>query len=137
MFEESIKEGKPQPSFAGTDDFQVALTVQGEIQNPEFLRFIEKIGRERLSSFTTEDLLVLDAIQRDEPIVDTLRSRLIPLANEGIIERNVEDGSVYQVLPSLTRHQIQKLLQELKSEGKIRVGGVRRYARWYPIGNVL
>ncbi len=188
MFEESIKEGKAQPSFAGTDDFQVALTLQGEIQNPDFLRFFEKIGRERLSSFTTEDLLVLDAIQRDEPIVDTLRSRLTPLANEGIIERvggrgrgsrfilsrslysfigkrgvytrtrgldretnkalllkhierNAVDGSVYQdlqqVLPSLTRHQIQKLLQELKSEGKIRVGGVRRHARWYPIGNVL
>lgn len=188
MFEESIKEGKPQPSFVGTDEYQVALTLMGEVQNPDLLRFFEKLGQERLSSFTTEDLLILDAIQRDEQIVDALKPRLAHLANEGIIERvggrgrgsrfilsrslyslmgkrgvytrergldrdtnkalllkhieqNVDDGSVYQdlqqVLPSLTRHQIQKLLQELKREKKIRVGGTRRHARWYPLGAAL
>jgi len=51
------------------------------------------------------------------------------------IEGNSEDGSIYQdfqqVLPALTRHQIQKLLQELKHDGRIRVGGTRRNARWY------
>ena len=65
MFEESIKEGKPQPSFVGTDEYQVSLTLLGEVQNPDFLRFFEKLGKERLPSFTTEDLLILDAIQRD------------------------------------------------------------------------
>jgi len=188
MFEESIKEGKPQPSFVGTDEFQVALTLLGEVQNPDFLRFFEKLGKERLSSFTTEDLLILDAIQRDEQITDALKPRLAHLADEGIIERvggrgrsgrfilsrslyslmgkrgvytrergldretnkalllrhiegNSEDGSIYQdfqqVLPSLTRHQIQKLLQELKRDGRIRVGGTRRHARWYPSTTVL
>jgi ATP-dependent DNA helicase RecG len=73
MYEESIKEGKPQPSFVGIDDFQVVLTLKGEIQNPDFLRFVEKLDRERLSSFTTEDLLVLDSIQRDEPIPDAFK----------------------------------------------------------------
>lgn len=87
MYEESIKEGKPQPSFTGTDDFQVVLTLKGEIQNPDFLRFIEKIGRERLSSFTTEDLLVLDSIQREETIPEAFKERLAHLAGEGIIER--------------------------------------------------
>lgn len=188
MFEESIKEGKPQPSFVGTDEYQVALTLMGEVQNPDFLRFFEKLGKERLSSFTTEDLLILDAIQRDEQIADALKPRLAHLANEGIIERvggrgrgsrfilsrslyslmgkrgvytrargldretnkalllrhiegNAEDGSTYQdfqqVLPSLTRHQIQKLLQELKHDGRIRVGGTRRHARWYPGTTIL
>ncbi|MBC8064536.1 MAG: transcriptional regulator, partial [Chlorobia bacterium] len=57
------------------------------------------------------------------------------------IEGNSEDGSIYQdfqqVLPSLTRHQIQKLLQELKHDGRIRVGGTRRHARWYHVGSAL
>jgi ATP-dependent DNA helicase RecG len=183
MYEESIKEGKPQPSFAGTDDFQVVLTLKGEIQNPDFLRFIEKIGRERLSSFTTEDLLVLDSIQREETIHEALKERLAHLAGEGIIERvggrgrggrfilsrslysfigkrgvytrargldretnkalllrhidqNASEGSIYQdlqqVLPTQSRNQIQRLLQELKSEQRVRVIGTRRYARWYP-----
>ena len=67
MFEESIKEGKPKPDFSGTDAHQVALTLLGEIQHPEFLRFLQKVGKERLASFTTSDLLILDAIQRDVP----------------------------------------------------------------------
>ncbi len=32
MFEESIKESKPRPDFAGTDDYQVALTLDGEVK---------------------------------------------------------------------------------------------------------
>lgn len=49
------------------------------------------------------------------------------------IEANSDDGSIYQdfqqVLPSLTRHQIQNLLQELKRTGKIKVGGKRSLSR--------
>ncbi len=185
MFEESIKEGKAQPSFAGTDEYQVVVTLHGEVRNPDFLRFLEKLGRDRLAKFSTEDLLVLDAIQREEAVEENLRGRLAHLTAEGIIERlggrgrssrlilsrglysfigqggvytrtlgldretnkalllkhiqrNAKDGSVYldfqQVLPSLTRHQIQKLLQELKREGKVVVGGQRRHARWFPAG---
>ena len=85
--EESIKEGKPQPSFLRTDDYQVMLTLKGQIQSPDLLRSIKKIGRERLSSFTTEDFLVLDSIQRDEPIPDAFKERQAHLAGEGIIER--------------------------------------------------
>jgi ATP-dependent DNA helicase RecG len=87
MFEESIKEGKPRPDFTGTDNYQVSLTLRGEIQNPQFLRFLEKVGKERLSTFTTEDLLILDSIQRVEPLAAELRDRLPHLVEQGIIER--------------------------------------------------
>ena len=64
MFEESIKEGKPRPDFAGTDDYQVEVTLRGEIQNPAFLGFLQKIGAERLATFGTRDILILDAVNR-------------------------------------------------------------------------
>ena len=76
MFEESIKEGKPKPDFTGTDDYQVDLTLRGEIQNPTFLGFLQKIGAERLANFATRDMLVLDAIQREEPLPDDLKERV-------------------------------------------------------------
>lgn len=51
-----------------------------------FLRFLERIGQERLASFTTEDLLVLDLVQREEPVSDDLRPRLRVLVEQGILE---------------------------------------------------
>jgi ATP-dependent DNA helicase RecG len=44
MFEECIKESKPQPNFAGTDDYQVSVTLRGEVQDARFLRFLERVG---------------------------------------------------------------------------------------------
>jgi ATP-dependent DNA helicase RecG len=68
MFEESIKESKPRPDFTGTDDYQVFLTLRGEIQDVRFLRFLEQIGRETLRSFTTEDLLILDILRQQDAV---------------------------------------------------------------------
>jgi ATP-dependent DNA helicase RecG len=186
MFEESIKEGKPKPDFTGTDAHQVALTLRGEIQSPGFLRFLEKVGKKRLATFSTRDLLILDSIQREEPLNAELRERLPHLLEQGVIERigrgrgsrlifsrglygylgkagsytrqkgldretnkalllkhiraNFAIGSalpeLQQVLPALSRDQVKKLLQELKSEGAIRIWPIsaRRSARWYPDG---
>jgi ATP-dependent DNA helicase RecG len=87
MFEESIKEGKPKPDFTGTDDYQVELTLRGEIRNPAFLGFLQKIGAERLAAFGTRDILVLDAVQSEDPLPEDLKDRLPHLLDEGIIER--------------------------------------------------
>jgi ATP-dependent DNA helicase RecG len=87
MFEESIKEGKPRPDFTGTDDYQVELTLRGEIRNPAFLGFLQKVGAERLATFGTRDILVLDAIQREEPLGEDLKEHLPRLLDEGIVER--------------------------------------------------
>lgn len=87
MYETCIREGKPQPDFADSDDFQVSLRLWGEIQRPEFLRFAEKLGRERMAALTTEDFLVLDAIQREDTIPENLRTRVLELQSQGIVER--------------------------------------------------
>ena len=182
MFEESIREGKGAPDFSGTDDNQVAVTLQGEIPDPQFLRFLEQIERERLAAFTTGDFLTLDLVHREQPVAEELRSRLPGLVEQGIIEPtgrgryilsqrfygflgkkgvytlkrgldretnkalllkhiqdNHKEGSrlqeLRQVLPALSRDQVQKLLRELKEEGRIHNRGQTKAARWYLVSD--
>jgi ATP-dependent DNA helicase RecG len=86
MFEEAVRQSKPLPDFTHTDAHQVSLTLHGEIQDPTFLRFLERVGQERIESFATEDLLVLDRIRREESVPAELRPRLPALVDQGIIE---------------------------------------------------
>lgn len=63
MFVESIREGKDRPEYSGTDSGQVFLTIHGKVLDPKFIRFLESVGQETLSSFTVEDFLILDRAQ--------------------------------------------------------------------------
>jgi ATP-dependent DNA helicase RecG len=183
IFEECIRETKPKPDFRGTDAFNVSLTLRCEVREPQFLRFLEKIGREQLKSFATQDFLAIDCIFHDENISEELKDRLPSLSDHGIIEKvgrgrgvryilsrkffhflgkkgvyirqkgldretnktllmkhiveNGAEGSklsdLIDVLPALSKNQIQRLLQELKSEGRARLSGVTKAGRWYPV----
>jgi len=182
MFEECIRESKPRPDFTGTDEYQVSVTLRGEVEDPRFLRFLEQVGQETQVSFTTQDLLVLDWVHREQPVLHEFRDRLTTLRDQGIVEvigrgrgtryilsrrfygflgkkgvytrkrgldretnktlldkhirENQKEGSrfeeLHQVLPSLSRNQLQSLLRELKAEGRICNTGRTRGARWFP-----
>ena len=178
MFEECVKESKPPPDFSDSDDFQVSLFLNGQVQDPLFLRFLEESGKITQVSFNTTDLLVLDFINREQSIPDWGRDRLSVLRKLGVIEKlgrkhilsrrfysfvgkkgiytrkrgldretnkalllkhikdNKQIGSRLQelmdVLPSLSRRQVQNLLSEMKREGSINLTGQTRAARWYP-----
>jgi ATP-dependent DNA helicase RecG len=182
IFRECIRQSKPLPDFSHTHAHSVWLTLHGEIQDPEFLRFLEEIGQERMATFSTDDFLVVDLVHREQPVPDSLKSRVERLLEQGIIERlgrgrgvrlllsqrfyrrlgkagvytrkrgldretnkalllkhiqdNRKEGSqlqeLRQVLPALSRDQVQKLLQDLKTEGHIHSVGYTKAARWYP-----
>ena len=87
MFEESIRQSKPLPDFAGSDFHQVRLLLNGDVQNPTFIRFLEKVGGERLASFTTQDFLVLDLIARQERVPELYQRRLPYLLQLGVLEK--------------------------------------------------
>lgn len=87
IYRTCIQQSKPLPDFTRTSEHSVWVTLHGQIQDPEFLRFLEEIGRERLASFATEDFLVLDLVHREQPVPDFLRPRLEPLLEQGVIER--------------------------------------------------
>lgn len=184
IYRACIQQGKPLPDFSRTSEHSVWVTLHGQVQDPEFLRFLEAIGSERLATFATEDFLVLDLVHRGQPLPEYLRPRLEPLLDQGVIERigrgrgvryllsrrfyrflgqpgvytrrrgldretnkalllkHIQDSAavgatlaeLQEVLPGLSRFQIQTLLRELKREGRIRVVGVTKGARWFPVG---
>ncbi len=87
IFRECIRQSKPLPDFSRTDAHSVWLTLHGEIGDPEFLRFLEEIGGERLAAFGTDDFLVVDLVHREQPIPEMLRPRVEPLLADGVLER--------------------------------------------------
>jgi ATP-dependent DNA helicase RecG len=86
IYEETIRQSKPLPDFTHTDAHQVSLTLHGELQDPRFLQFLEKVGRDQSTVFSTHDLLVLDLVRRERPVPGDLRPALQTLIEEGIVE---------------------------------------------------
>ena len=98
MFETSIRESKAEPDFSRSDHYTFWLTLHGELRHPEFFRVLERIGKERLDLFGTEEFLVIDAIYEGRPIGPRLDSTLRRLVDEGLIERSNKKTSGAYVL---------------------------------------
>jgi ATP-dependent DNA helicase RecG len=180
MFEQSIRQGKARPSIDGSDAYFVKLTLHGEVQDPRFVQFLERVGRETQASFDTPDFLILDLVHREMAVPADLAPRLRRLADLGVIEtmgrgrgvryllsrrfyvstgqsgvytrrrgldreqnqellvahlrrggaRGCPVSELEQVLPGQSRAQIKSLLRTLRSTGRVRLEGVRRWARW-------
>lgn len=86
MVESAIRQSKPLPSFAGSAPHEVRLTLEGSVQNPAFIRFLERLGEEQLRYFSTYDFLALDAICRDLPLTEAMRARIPGLIDAGAVE---------------------------------------------------
>lgn len=87
IFEEAIRRGKLPPDLTGTDRYQVDLMLPGQVQDPAFVLFLEKISLELQISFSTQDLLIVDRVHRGLPIHDALKPRLSYLVESGVLER--------------------------------------------------
>lgn len=181
MVESAIRQSKPLPNFAGSAAHEVRLTLSGTVQDPAFIRYLERLGDEKLRTFSTHDFIVLDLLRRGQPLPESLRTRLPALMEAGAVESlgrgrgvrhllsrsfyaaigqkgaytrkrgldhetnkellckhvrdNDRDGSpladLQQVLPALSARQVQHLLHELRDEGRVRLSGQRRWARWH------
>lgn len=178
MFELCARESKHPPDYTGTDDYEVFLTLYGKVQDPRFLTFLEKLGRERQVSFEATDFITLDLINREEKLPQWARDRMPVLLKSGVVERigrkymlsrkyyefvdrkgvytrkrgldretnkqlllkhisdNQKAGSRFselrEVLPSLSRRQVQALLAALKKQNKVWMVGKTSAAKWYP-----
>jgi ATP-dependent DNA helicase RecG len=86
MFESAIRQGKPLPSFAGTSLHEVRLTLVGTVASPAFVRFIERLGDEKLKSFSTYDFLALDYLRREQALPEHLKACLPGLIAAGAVE---------------------------------------------------
>lgn len=181
MVENAIRQSKPLPDFTGSAAHEVRLTLAGTVQDPAFIRFLERVGEERLRTLSTHDYMALDALRRHQALRPELQTRLHALVEAGVVERlgrgrsaryllsrglyaalgqrgtytrergldhetnkallvqHIRDNDaegcpladLRQVLPALSVPQVKGLLQELRSEGRVRVDGTRRWARWH------
>lgn len=86
MFESAIRQGKALPSFAGTSAHEVRLTLYGTVASPAFVRFIERLGEEKLKSFSTYDFIALDHLRREQSLPDHLKACLPGLIAAGAVE---------------------------------------------------
>lgn len=86
MTESAVRQGKPLPSFAGTAAHEVRLTLEGGVRNPAFVRFMERLGNDRLSGFSTLDYLALERLEQGRPLSPDLQDRLPALAEVGAVE---------------------------------------------------
>lgn len=87
IYEELIKQSKPTPDFARTDQYQVGLTLYGTVQDPAFVRFVEKVSKESSAFFGTHDWMIFAQAARGEKIPKGQESRLKRLLELGLIER--------------------------------------------------
>ncbi len=87
IYEEAIRQSKPIPDFARTDQYQVGLTLNGTVRDPAFIRFVEKVGKETTATFNTHDWLLLDLIAREQKVPKDLQARTQRLLDLGLIER--------------------------------------------------
>ena len=86
MVETAVRQAQLLPSFEGTDDHQVNVTLWGEVQEPKFVAFLEKVGQEMLKTFDTEHFLVLDLIRRGETLPEKLKPFGQALCKLGVLE---------------------------------------------------
>jgi ATP-dependent DNA helicase RecG len=88
IYESCIRESKGEPDFTHTDQDHFWITLNGTIQEPNFLRVLEKIGAERLVSFSTEDFIVIQSAYSGRPISARYGNVAKRLFEEGLLERS-------------------------------------------------
>lgn len=98
MFRHCLKEGKNRPDYTGSDDTQVSLVLDGEIRDPRFDQYLDRLEAERNMSLTLNDLLVLDRVRAGEPILEHLNARFLALIDKGVIEKMGRGRGVRYIL---------------------------------------
>lgn len=86
MVERAIRQSKALPDFSGTAAHEVWLTLNGVVQSPDFVRYIERLGEENLRHFSTDDFLALDYVRRELRLPPHLRERMSRLIEVGAVE---------------------------------------------------
>ncbi|MGH9338488.1 MAG: AlbA family DNA-binding domain-containing protein [Acidobacteriota bacterium] len=130
-----------------TEDFLVVDLVHRDRPVPDYLRprgeylleqgVLERVGRGRGVHF-----LLSRRFYRllGKPGVYTRKRGLDRDQNKALLLRHIESSArtgarfeeFRQVLPALSRHQVQTLVRELKRAGQIVVRGSTKAARWFP-----
>lgn len=98
IFRVCIKEGKTRPDYSRSDESQVSLVLDGQIRDPRFVEYLDRLARERNMDLTIDDFLILDRVREGEVVRTDQRSRLARLIEQGVIEKAGKGRGVRYVL---------------------------------------
>ena len=87
IVEECVRHGKRLPDYSRSDDNQVWLTLDGEIRDEKFLKYLERVGEETLDTLDPHDFLVLSAVAEGKRLTADLRRHVPALVEKGLVER--------------------------------------------------
>lgn len=87
IVEECVRHGKPLPDYSRSDEHRVALMLNGEIRDENFVRFIERVGNDRLDALDPHDFLILGLVASGQRVRADLRSHVPRLVERGLLER--------------------------------------------------
>ncbi len=87
MFRECVREGKALPDYHRSDASAVSLTLHGQVRDPRFIRFLERIAEETGESFSVPDLVALAYVHDGEPVPDHLARAVKRLLASAVIEQ--------------------------------------------------
>ena len=87
IFRHCLKEGKNRPDYTGSDDAQVSLVLDGEIRDPHFAQYLNRLAGELNMSLALDDILVLDRVRAGEIIPEKLKDCFAALVDRGVIEK--------------------------------------------------
>jgi ATP-dependent DNA helicase RecG len=87
IYSECIRESKSLPDFNGSDDYQVAISLDGQVQDPRFIPFLERVMAESQQSISLDSLLAIHAVYRDQPVPAETRHQFQRLVELGILEQ--------------------------------------------------
>ena len=88
IYEDLIKQSKPTPDFARTDQYQFAITLHGTVEDPAFIRFVEKVSKETHAFFSTLEWLLMAMAGRGEKLPSGSDREIKRLIDLGILERS-------------------------------------------------
>lgn len=86
MFEKAILEAKALPDYSKTTEITVRLRLDGTVQDPQFLLFLERAGNTLLESLSTDDFLALDAVNRGLKLPPSYLFYAGQLVERGLLE---------------------------------------------------
>lgn len=87
IVEECVRHGKPLPNYSRSDAHQVWLTLDGEIRDENFLKFLERIGEDTLNALDPHDFLILSMLAEGRRLTAELSARIPLLVEKGLVQR--------------------------------------------------
>ena len=98
IFRSCLREGKNRPDYTRSDADQVSLVLDGQLRNPEFVKYLDRLAGEHSMSLTLEDFLVLDWVRAGETVPENLKTSFAKLMDCGVIEKIGRGRGVRHIL---------------------------------------